>query len=84
MDDAAVAQVRALLQQWEDGLLCAGEFGARINDMFLTPFLRCMESGDEYMTMSSCCCSVEHPPARKLTVEFTLRTHGFSARRSGP
>ena len=83
-EEPLVAEVRSLLERWDADQTYAGEFRSKIYDLFLDRFLKSMEDGEQWLSMSACCCSVEHPPARKMTVEFTLRAHGFSATREGP
>jgi hypothetical protein len=82
-DTICVEKVRELLKLWEDGLLVAGEFDCRIDDLFLVPFFEAMERGGEYIRFGSCCCS-SHPPDRSFKVEFTIQPHGFTAKRCEP
>lgn len=75
-----IEHVRSVLKDWDDGNISAAEFDSRMNDMYLDPILKCVESGEEFMRMGSCCCS-HHPPDRKFTIEMIIQPHGFSIKR---
>lgn len=75
-----VAEVRKLLQQWDDGLLVAGEFECLISG--LDEFFEVVEKGETYMRFGSCCCSA-HSPNRTFKIEVTIKPHGFIAKRVG-
>lgn len=75
-----IEQCRSILKQWDDGLLSVGECECRIHDLFLDPFFKAIEDGEEYIRFGSCCCS-SHPPDRTFVVKFTIQPHGFVAKK---
>jgi len=75
-----IDRIRAIFAEYDAGMLSHASCLHDIGDVFISPLLDCLENGDGYMTMGSCCCSA-HPPDRTFKVKFTIEPHGFTARR---
>ena len=75
-----IDRIRAILKEYDDGLLSVSSCLHDIGDTFIAPLLDSLENGDGYMTFGSCCCSA-HPPDRTFRVTFTIQPHGFTAKR---
>jgi hypothetical protein len=72
---------RALLKAYDNGESSAGMCLSDIRDLVLDPFLDALEKGEEVMAFGSCCCS-SHPPTRTFDVHFTIKPHGYVAKRA--
>lgn len=76
---ADIERARAIIREWDDGLLSMGSAECMLHDIFLDDFLKSIENGSGYMRTGSCCCR-SHPPERVFKIQFTITAHGFEAK----
>jgi len=75
-----IDKYRAILKEYDDGLLSACMCEYMLAHIAIDELLEAIEKGDGWMSFGSCCCS-GHPPDRTFKAEFTIRPHGFTAKR---